>query len=77
MIRAIGVDSGATTGPDGQRSITWAESCRQAATRLAEVGDWACNCRGRTFRQDDEMFRKLRDMTICGICEKCNESLEH
>ena len=27
--------------------------------------------------KDDEMFRKLRDMTICGICEKCNESLEH
>ena len=68
--------------PAGCRRMTWApqqlfEPDAQGCRRFAGwVGDWVCNCCGRTFRQDDDMLRRLRDLHACGIGARCRLSID-
>ena len=52
---------------------TVGHGCRRV---VAWVGDWVCNCCGRTFSQNDGMLRMLRDGHACGMGVGCRLSID-
>ena len=68
--------------PAGSRRMTWApqqmfEPDAQGCRRLVGwMGDWVCNCCGRTLGQDNAIARQLRDLHSCGMGTHCRLSID-
>ena len=52
-----------TVGRGSRRVVGW-------------VGDWVCNCCGRTFSQNDNVLQIVRDAHSCGLGTGCRLSLD-
>ena len=66
----------------GSRRMQWApeqtyETIGQGCRRVTGwIGEWVCNLCGRTFSQNDDLLRTVRDEHCCGMDTRCRLSID-
>ena len=66
----------------GSRRMQWApeqvyETIGQGCRRITGwIGEWVCNLCGRTFCQNEELLRTVRDQHCCGMGTRCRLSID-